>query len=44
MATPGLKVMELGPEEPVVLLPAGHALADRPFLTPWSTASHSDNS
>ncbi|MEU1938164.1 hypothetical protein ACH49O_30375 [Streptomyces coeruleorubidus] len=33
MATPGLEVMELGPEEPVVLLPAGHALADRPFLT-----------
>lgn len=29
----GLELMELGPEEPVVLLPAGHPLADRPFLT-----------
>ncbi|MDX2548640.1 LysR family transcriptional regulator [Streptomyces sp. WI04-05B] len=35
VATPGsgLEVMELGLEEPVVLLPAGHPLADRPFLT-----------
>ncbi|WSQ13072.1 LysR family transcriptional regulator [Streptomyces sp. NBC_01231] len=33
IATPGLELMELGPEEPVVLLPAGHPLADRPFLT-----------
>ncbi|MDT0484366.1 LysR family transcriptional regulator [Streptomyces doebereineriae] len=32
-ATPGLELMELGPEQPVVLLPAGHALAERPFLT-----------
>ncbi|MBV1942705.1 LysR family transcriptional regulator [Streptomyces sp. BV286] len=30
---PGLQLMELGVEEPVVLLPAGHPLADRPFLT-----------
>jgi DNA-binding transcriptional LysR family regulator len=29
----GLELMELGLEEPVVLLPAGHALADLPFLT-----------
>ncbi|GHD01459.1 LysR family transcriptional regulator [Streptomyces violarus] len=33
VATPGLELMELGPEEPVVLLPAGHPLSDRPFLT-----------
>jgi hypothetical protein len=33
VATPGLELMELGPEEPVVLLPAGHVLAERPFLT-----------
>ncbi|MFI7708891.1 LysR family transcriptional regulator [Nonomuraea sp. NPDC049480] len=33
VATPGLELMELGPERPVVLLPAGHPLADRPFLT-----------
>ncbi|MCX4859521.1 LysR family transcriptional regulator [Streptomyces canus] len=33
VATPGLELLELGPEEPVVLLPADHALADRPFLT-----------
>lgn len=32
VVTPGLEVMELGPEQPVVLLPAGHPLADRPFL------------
>ncbi|WP_411977896.1 LysR family transcriptional regulator [Streptomyces phaeochromogenes] len=31
--TPGLELMELGVEEPVVLLPVGHPLADRPFLT-----------
>ncbi|MFM9455212.1 LysR family transcriptional regulator [Streptomyces europaeiscabiei] len=30
--TPGLELMELGVEEPVVLLPVGHPLADRPFL------------
>ena len=29
----GLELMELGPEEPVVLLPARHLLADRPSLT-----------
>ncbi|WSQ14290.1 LysR family transcriptional regulator [Streptomyces sp. NBC_01231] len=33
VVTSGLELMELGPEEPVVLLPTGHALADRPFLT-----------
>jgi DNA-binding transcriptional LysR family regulator len=33
VAVPGVELMELGPEEPVVLLPAGHPLADRPFLT-----------
>ncbi|WP_329280554.1 LysR family transcriptional regulator [Streptomyces sp. NBC_01451] len=33
VAAPGLELMELGPEEPVVLLPAGHPLAERPFLT-----------
>lgn len=33
IAAPGLELMELGPEEPVVLLPAGHPLAERPFLT-----------
>ncbi|MBV1940440.1 LysR family transcriptional regulator [Streptomyces sp. BV286] len=33
VAVPGLELMELGLEEPVVLLPAGHPLADRPFLT-----------
>jgi DNA-binding transcriptional LysR family regulator len=33
VATPGLEMIELGPEEPVVLLPAGHPLADRPLLT-----------
>ncbi|WP_371573293.1 LysR family transcriptional regulator [Streptomyces sp. NBC_01314] len=33
VAVPGLELMELGPEWPVVLLPAGHPLADRPFLT-----------
>ncbi|GAB3012091.1 LysR family transcriptional regulator [Streptomyces pseudoechinosporeus] len=33
VATPGLEMIELGPEEPVVLLPAGHPLAERPFLT-----------
>ncbi|MEH0626555.1 LysR family transcriptional regulator [Streptomyces stelliscabiei] len=33
VAAPGLELMELGPEEPVVLLPAGHSLAERPFLT-----------
>ncbi|NJQ01850.1 LysR family transcriptional regulator [Streptomyces sp. PLAI1-29] len=32
-AVPGLEMIELGPEEPVALLPAGHPLADRPFLT-----------
>lgn len=34
-ATPdsGLELIELGPESPVVLLPPGHSLADRPFLT-----------
>ncbi|MFD9733362.1 LysR family transcriptional regulator [Umezawaea sp. NPDC059074] len=32
-ATPGLEFVELGEESPVVLLPAGHALADRPLLT-----------
>jgi DNA-binding transcriptional LysR family regulator len=32
-AIPGLELIELGPERPVVLLPAGHPLADRPFLT-----------
>jgi DNA-binding transcriptional LysR family regulator len=32
-AAPGLETMELGPERPVVLLPAGHPLSDRPFLT-----------
>jgi len=32
-AVPGLELMELGLEHPVVLLPAGHPLADRPFLT-----------
>jgi DNA-binding transcriptional LysR family regulator len=31
-ATPGLELIELGPERPVVVLPAGHPLADRPFL------------
>ena len=31
-ATPGLETIELGQEWPVVLLPAGHPLADRPFL------------
>ena len=33
VAVPGLELIELGPEQPVVLLPAGHPLADRPFLT-----------
>ncbi|WP_051745231.1 LysR family transcriptional regulator [Streptomyces yerevanensis] len=33
VATPGLEMIELGPEKPVVLLPAGHPLAERPFLT-----------
>ncbi|MCX4905845.1 LysR family transcriptional regulator [Streptomyces sp. NBC_00878] len=33
VATPGLELMELGLERPVVLLPVGHPLADRPFLT-----------
>ncbi|MGX1563854.1 LysR family transcriptional regulator substrate-binding protein [Streptomyces sp. NPDC055506] len=33
VAVPGLELMELGPEEPVLLLPAGHPLAERPFLT-----------
>ncbi|MEV0218897.1 LysR family transcriptional regulator [Streptomyces sp. NPDC050704] len=33
VAVPGLELMELGPEEPVVLLPAGHRLAERPFLS-----------
>ena len=33
IAVPGVELMELGPEEPVVLLPAGHPLAERPFLT-----------
>jgi LysR family transcriptional regulator, benzoate and cis,cis-muconate-responsive activator of ben and cat genes len=32
-AIPGLELMELGLERPVALLPAGHPLADRPFLT-----------
>jgi LysR family transcriptional regulator, benzoate and cis,cis-muconate-responsive activator of ben and cat genes len=32
-AVPGLELIELGLERPVVLLPAGHPLADRPFLT-----------
>ncbi|MET7647785.1 LysR family transcriptional regulator [Streptomyces sp. NPDC005426] len=32
VAVPGLELMELGPEEPVVLLPVGHPLAERPFL------------
>jgi DNA-binding transcriptional LysR family regulator len=32
-AVPGLELMELGLEEPVVLLPAGHPMAGRPFLT-----------
>jgi len=32
-AIPGLELMELGLEQPVVLLPAGHPLADCPFLT-----------
>lgn len=32
VAIPGLELMKLGPEEPVVLLPAGHSLAERPFL------------
>lgn len=32
-ATPGLEMIELGQERPVVLLPAGHPLTDRPFLT-----------
>jgi DNA-binding transcriptional LysR family regulator len=32
-AAPGLETMELGAERPVVLLPAGHPLSDRPFLT-----------
>jgi LysR family transcriptional regulator, benzoate and cis,cis-muconate-responsive activator of ben and cat genes len=32
-AVPGLELIELGLEQPVVLLPAGHPLADRPFLT-----------
>ena len=32
-AVPGLEVIELGLEQPVVLLPTGHPLADRPFLT-----------
>ncbi|MCX4564438.1 LysR substrate-binding domain-containing protein [Streptomyces phaeochromogenes] len=30
---PDLELMKLGVEEPIVLLPAGHPLADRPFLT-----------
>ncbi|TRO55567.1 LysR family transcriptional regulator [Streptomyces sp. IB201691-2A2] len=30
---PGLELIELGLEEPVVLLPVGHPLTDRPFLT-----------
>jgi len=30
---PGLETMELGVEQPVVLLPAGHPLSDRPILT-----------
>ncbi|MGI5423900.1 LysR family transcriptional regulator [Streptomyces sp. CA-179760] len=33
VATPGLELIELGPEEPVVLLPASHPLAEHPFLT-----------
>ncbi|MER6184190.1 hypothetical protein [Streptomyces sp. NPDC001652] len=33
VATPGLELMELGPEEPVVLFPADHVLAAHPFLT-----------
>ncbi|MGW3418268.1 LysR family transcriptional regulator [Streptomyces phaeochromogenes] len=33
VATPGLELMELGLEEAVVLLPTGHPLGDRPFLT-----------
>jgi len=33
VATPGLELLELGLEEAVVLLPTGHPLADRPFLT-----------
>jgi DNA-binding transcriptional LysR family regulator len=32
-AVPGLELMELGLELPVALLPVGHPLADRPFLT-----------
>jgi DNA-binding transcriptional LysR family regulator len=32
-ADPGLERIELGLERPVVLLPAGHPLSDRPFLT-----------
>jgi len=33
VADAGLEWIELGPEQPVVLLPAGHPLTDRPFLT-----------
>lgn len=33
VATPGLELLELGLEEAVVLLPTGHPLAGRPFLT-----------
>jgi LysR family transcriptional regulator, benzoate and cis,cis-muconate-responsive activator of ben and cat genes len=33
VADPGLEMVELGLERPVVLLPAGHPLTDRPFLT-----------
>jgi LysR family transcriptional regulator, benzoate and cis,cis-muconate-responsive activator of ben and cat genes len=32
-ADAGLERIELGPEQPVVLLPAGHPLTDHPFLT-----------
>jgi len=32
-AIPGLELMELGVERPLALLPAGHPLAGRPFLT-----------
>ncbi|MGY5121442.1 LysR family transcriptional regulator [Streptomyces sp. 900105755] len=31
-ATPGVETVDLGEERPVVLIPAGHPLADRPFL------------
>jgi DNA-binding transcriptional LysR family regulator len=32
-AIPGLERMELGLEQPIALLPTGHPLADRPFVT-----------